>query len=134
MLRGEKYILHLLDYNLNFSNPLNFLRHASKADNYNQERRWIAKFILEKCIVAGTPSKHSKIAVGAVYMAWKITKYDGDESVLFHYSPYGKSEILKVLEEIWGVFSRGVCVVEEKYHGKEFGSVSGRVARFFRCE
>lgn len=134
VMRAEKYILHLLDYNLNFSNPLNFLRHACKADNYNKERKLIAEFILEKCVVAGTVSRHSKVAVGAVYMAWKITKFNGDEDVLFHYSPFGKSEILKVLDEIFAVFLKGVCVVEEKYKKKEFGCVSAKVARFFRCE
>lgn len=131
ILRAEKYILHLMDYNLSFSNPLNFLRHVCKADGYDKERRLIAKYILEKCVIAGVGYLHSKIAVGAVYLAWKITKYEGNENILFYYSPYGKSEILKVLEEIWSVFGRGMCVVDEKYGRMEYGSVSSRVIKFF---
>lgn len=47
ILRAERFILASLDYNLSFPNPMNFLRHISKADDYEIQTRTIAKYLTE---------------------------------------------------------------------------------------
>src|SRR5690606_17843090 len=47
ILRAERFILSSLDYNLSYPSPMNFLRHISKADDYDTETRTIAKYLTE---------------------------------------------------------------------------------------
>lgn len=48
---GEKFILKTLQFNLNYPNPMNFLRRISKADDYDIQSRTLAKYLLEISIV-----------------------------------------------------------------------------------
>lgn len=45
--KGEKFVLKALKFNLNYPNPMNFLRRISKADDYDLQSRTLAKFLLE---------------------------------------------------------------------------------------
>lgn len=51
LLQAERYILKTLDWNLSYPSPINFLRRASKADEYNIQVRTVAKFFLEISVV-----------------------------------------------------------------------------------
>lgn len=43
MLSAERYLLRMVDFNLSYPNPLNFLRRISKADKYDIQSRTFAK-------------------------------------------------------------------------------------------
>lgn len=47
----ELKILEVLQYNLTYANPLNFIRRMTKADDYNLPRRTIAKYLLEITLI-----------------------------------------------------------------------------------
>lgn len=51
ILQAEKYILTTLEFDLNYPNPMNFLRRISKADDYDVQSRTLGKFLLEVTIV-----------------------------------------------------------------------------------
>lgn len=51
ILQAEKYILTILNFDLNYPNPMNFLRRISKADDYDVQLRTLGKFLLEITIV-----------------------------------------------------------------------------------
>lgn len=51
ILQAEKYILTILNFELNYPNPMNFLRRISKADDYDVQLRTLGKFLLEVTIV-----------------------------------------------------------------------------------
>ncbi|KAF5210089.1 putative G2 mitotic-specific cyclin [Clavispora lusitaniae] len=51
ILQAEKYILTILDFDLNYPNPMNFLRRISKADDYDVQSRTLGKFLLEITVV-----------------------------------------------------------------------------------
>lgn len=51
ILQAEKYILTVLDFDLSYPNPMNFLRRISKADDYDVQLRTLGKFLLEITIV-----------------------------------------------------------------------------------
>lgn len=51
ILQAEKYILTILDFDLNYPNPMNFLRRISKADDYDVQLRTLGKFLLEITVV-----------------------------------------------------------------------------------
>ena len=61
ILQAEKYILKTLEWNMNYPNPIHFLRRVSKADEYNVQARTVAKYFLEiECVewrlIAAPPS------------------------------------------------------------------------------
>lgn len=43
LLKAERYLLKMLEFNLSYPNPLNFLRRISKADGYDIQSRTFAK-------------------------------------------------------------------------------------------
>lgn len=45
ILRAERYMIRVLDFNLSYANPMNFLRRISKADNYDIQTRTVAKYL-----------------------------------------------------------------------------------------
>lgn len=68
---AERYVLKTLNWNLNYANPVHFLRRVSKADDYNVKARTIAKYLLEiACLewrlIAAPPSL---LAAAAMWLA-----------------------------------------------------------------
>lgn len=51
ILQAEKYILTILEFELNYPNPMNFLRRISKADDYDVQTRTLGKYLLEITII-----------------------------------------------------------------------------------
>lgn len=51
ILQAEKYILTILDFELNYPNPMNFLRRISKADSYDVQTRTLGKYLLEITVI-----------------------------------------------------------------------------------
>lgn len=91
ILQAERYILKTLDWNMNFPNPIHFLRRISKADDYNVHSRTIAKYLLEiQCLewrlIAAPPSL---IAAAAIWLARLILGNTDWVSTLPKFSPYG---------------------------------------------
>jgi G2/mitotic-specific cyclin 1/2 len=61
ILQAEKYILKMLEWSMNYPNPIYFLRRVSKADKYDVQVRTVAKYFLEiECVewrlIAAPPS------------------------------------------------------------------------------
>lgn len=51
ILQAEKYILTILNFDLSYPNPMNFLRRISKADDYDVQSRTLGKYLLEITIM-----------------------------------------------------------------------------------
>lgn len=71
ILQAERYVLKTIDWNLNYPNPMHFLRRTSKADSYNVQVRTIGKYLLEiQCLewrlIAAPPSL---MAAAAIWLA-----------------------------------------------------------------
>ena len=67
ILKAERFMLSMLQFELGFPGPMSFLRRISKADDYDLETRTLAKYFLEVTIIderfVGSPS--SFLAAGA---------------------------------------------------------------------
>lgn len=67
ILKAERFMLGMLDFELGWPGPMSFLRRISKADDYDLETRTLAKYFLEVAIMderfVGTPP--SFVAAGA---------------------------------------------------------------------
>lgn len=88
ILSAEKFVLQVLEFELSYPNPLNFLRRISKADNYNVQSRSFGKYLLEISVVEHhllryPPSMH---AAAAMYVARHIMNRPEWDANLAHYS------------------------------------------------
>ena len=72
----EHEILKAIKYDLSYPNPFNFLRRASKADDYNSETRTVAKYFMELSIVELklVPFTPSRVAAAAFWCATKMLR------------------------------------------------------------
>ena len=71
IIRAEQYVLKAVGWNLSFPGPMGWLRRGSKADEYEEKARTIAKYFLEVgCLergLIGTPS--SLTAAASLWLA-----------------------------------------------------------------
>ena len=71
ILRAERFILQTLDYNLSYPNPMNFLRRISKATDYDQDTRTVAKYLMEISLIDYRLMEFlpSHVAAAAMYLS-----------------------------------------------------------------
>ena len=76
ILRAERFMLQTLDYNLSYPNPMNFLRRISKATDYDQDTRTVAKYLMEISLVDHRLMEYlpSHVAAAAMYLSRMILK------------------------------------------------------------
>ncbi|OXB44724.1 hypothetical protein B1J92_D04620g [Nakaseomyces glabratus] len=116
---GEKFILKTLEFNLNYPNPMNFLRRISKADDYDIQSRTLAKFLLEISLVdfRFIGVLPSLCAAAAMFLSRKMLgkgQWDGN---LIHYSGgYTKNQLAPVCEMIMDYLVSPV--VHDEFHRK----------------
>lgn len=116
---GEKFILKTLSFNLNYPNPMNFLRRISKADDYDIQSRTLAKFLLEISLVdfRFIGILPSLCAAAAMFLSRKMLgkgKWDGN---LIHYSGgYTKTQLAPVCHMIMDYLVSPI--VHDEFHRK----------------
>ncbi|EGV65846.1 G2/mitotic-specific cyclin [Yamadazyma tenuis] len=98
ILQAEKYILTILEFELNYPNPMNFLRRISKADDYDVQTRTLGKYLLEVTVVdyKFIGMLPSLCAASAMYIGRSIMgKFPLWNGNLIHYSGGYKVEDMK---------------------------------------
>lgn len=96
ILKAERYMIDLLDFNLGYPGPMSFLRRVSKADDYELETRTLAKYILEITLmdhrfVAAPPSWCSAIAH---YMSRFMLRQGPWSSRHIYFSTYTEEQLM----------------------------------------
>jgi G2/mitotic-specific cyclin 1/2 len=76
VLKAERYILQVLDFNLQYPSPMSFLRRCSKADNYDHQTRTLAKYLMELTLIDHQFLIYppSMIAAAGLYLSRKMLK------------------------------------------------------------
>ncbi|KAI7858163.1 cyclin-like protein [Circinella umbellata] len=74
LMKAERFVIQVLDFKLCYANPLNFLRRASKTEDYNVHSRMLAKYFMEiSCVdhrfISVPPSK---IAAASLWLSRRI--------------------------------------------------------------
>ncbi|KAK5698636.1 B-type cyclin [Elasticomyces elasticus] len=117
LLKAERFMLSMLQFELGWPGPMSFLRRISKADDYDLETRTLAKYFLEVTVmderfVGCTPSF---LAAGAHCMArLMLRKGDWSQSHVF-YSNYTYSQIKQLLAAVLEC-----CEEPQKHHAAVF--------------
>lgn len=74
LLKAERWVLQMIGWDLSYPNPLNYLRRISKADDYDNQSRTVAKYFLEMCCVDRHLLAHppSLQAAASAWLARKV--------------------------------------------------------------
>ncbi|CDK24267.1 unnamed protein product [Kuraishia capsulata CBS 1993] len=129
ILSAEKFILEVLDFNMSYPNPMNFLRRISKADDYDVQSRTVGKYFLEISIIDHKfiGLLPSRCSAAAMYVSRKMLGKDEWSGNLIHYSGgYKESDIKEVCEMLIEYLVSPIIHEEffKKYASKKFMKVS----------
>lgn len=134
--RAEKYMLHSLEYKLDYVSPLIFIRRASKANNYEGKSRKMAKYFLELMLLYPEFMKYKKnvLATTAMYLARKICNQDFNKNLLFYYSKLERNDIKGCLEDLINMILDEIKYenVENKYSNIDGYNLSSTARNYFK--
>ncbi|OBZ77405.1 G2/mitotic-specific cyclin cdc13 [Grifola frondosa] len=125
ILQAERYVLKTIGWNVNYPNPMHFLRRISKADDYNVQVRTVAKFLLElQCVewrlVAAPPSL---LAAAAVWLARIILGFPDWTPNLAHYSSYPESALVPTANLMLNYLLKPASVFVREWAVEHWGNV-----------
>ncbi|KAJ2353235.1 B-type cyclin, partial [Coemansia sp. RSA 2618] len=124
ILRAERYILRMLNFDLGHPGPLSFLRRVSKADDYDMATRTLAKYLIEVTLIderfIGVPC--SKVAACAHYLSLRLLDKGSWTRAHAFYSGYFESELLPIAEILLELLMapRKHRAIYEKYADRRF--------------
>ncbi|KAI0532676.1 cyclin-like protein [Xylaria digitata] len=123
ILKAERFMLSMLDFELGWPGPMSFLRRISKADDYDLETRTLAKYFLEAVImderfVASPPSY---IAAGAHCLSRLILHKGEWAPPHVHYSGYTYQQLKPLVAMLLDC-----CRHARKHHSAVFEKYSDK--------
>ncbi|KAI1390742.1 cyclin-like protein [Hypoxylon trugodes] len=129
ILKAERFMLSMLDFQLGWPGPMSFLRRTSKADDYCSEIRTLAKYLLEITImderfVASPPSY---LAAGSLCLARLMLGKGGWTHEHVHYSGYTFTQLKPLVVAMFECCEIGRehhRAIFEKYSSKAFKGVA----------
>lgn len=143
LLKAERFMLSMLQFELGWPGPMSFLRRISKADDYDLETRTLAKYFLEVTIMDErfVGCKPSFLAAGAHCMARTMLGKGDWTKAHVYYSNYTFRQLHRLLGAILECCAdpqRHHGAVFEKYMDKRYKRAStyvrGEVLRGFHLE
>lgn len=95
ILRAERYMINLFEFNMGWPGPMSFLRRSSKADDYDSDIRTLAKYLLEITImdqrfVAAPPSW---MAAASHYLSRQILSRGSWTKTHTYFSGYTEAQL-----------------------------------------
>jgi G2/mitotic-specific cyclin 3/4 len=102
ILKAERYMIDLLDFNLGWPGPMSFLRRTSKADDYDLETRTLAKYLLEVTIMEKTfvGAPPSWLAAAAHFLSRRMLNRGHWTDGHTYYSGYTEKQLLPAVMRI----------------------------------
>lgn len=128
ILKAERYVLAVLEFNLSYPNPMLFLRRNSKADNYDIQTRTVAKYLMEITLIEHKflECPPSQVAAAALWLARKTLNRGEWNANLAHYSGWDE-EGLSPCAELMLEYLRKPTKYEavyKKYSSRKFMKAS----------
>uniref|UniRef100_A0A2D3UUY2 Related to G2/mitotic-specific cyclin cdc13 n=1 Tax=Ramularia collo-cygni TaxID=112498 RepID=A0A2D3UUY2_9PEZI len=117
LLKAERFMLSMLQFEMGWPGPMSFLRRISKADDYDLETRTLAKYFLEVTIMDErfVGCKPSFLAAGAHCMARLMLRKGTWSKAHVYYSNYTYAQLHRVLKGI-----HSCCIEAQKHHNAVF--------------
>ncbi|RDW94872.1 cyclin-like protein [Coleophoma crateriformis] len=123
ILKAERFMLSMLQFELGWPGPMSFLRRISKADDYDLETRTLAKYFLEVTVMderfVGSPPSY--IAAGAHCLSRFMLKKGDWSPAHVYYSGYTWTQLRPLVAMIVEC-----CESPQKHHAAVFEKYSDR--------
>lgn len=104
ILRAERFILQVLEFNLSYPNPMNFLRRISKADDFDIHSRTFGKYLCEIALVDHTfiGYKHSLVSAAAMHVGrMMLGRPQWTNNLVYYSGGYTQKDIAPVCRKIF---------------------------------
>lgn len=129
ILKAERYMIDLLDFNLGWPGPMSFLRRTSKADDYDLETRTLAKYLLEVTIMEKTfvGAPPSWLAAAAHFLSRRMLNRGHWTDGHTYYSGYTEKQLLPAVMRIIQCCREPLThhkAIFEKYKDRKFKRAS----------
>ncbi|KAK0639028.1 cyclin-like protein [Cercophora newfieldiana] len=129
ILKAERFMLSMLQFELGWPGPMSFLRRISKADDYDLETRTLAKYFLEVTIMderfVGSPPSY--LAAGAHCLSRLMLKKGDWTAAHIHYSGYTITQLKPLVMMILDCCQDGFkhhSAVYDKYSSHKYKKAS----------
>jgi len=103
ILKAERFMLSMLQFEMNWPGPMSFLRRISKGDDYDLETRTLAKYFLEVTIMderfVGCPASY--LAAGAHCLSRMILKKGDWTLPHIHWSGYTLAQLRPLITMVF---------------------------------
>ncbi|BFZ54059.1 B-type cyclin [Savitreella phatthalungensis] len=114
ILKAERFMIGMLDFDLGWPGPMSFLRRISKADDYDVDTRTVAKYLLEVMLMShrfvGCPPSFSAAIAG--YLARQILDKNHDwPDAHVYFSTYTERQIRPAAEIVLNE-----CLLDARSH------------------
>ncbi|PWY72246.1 hypothetical protein BO94DRAFT_560219 [Aspergillus sclerotioniger CBS 115572] len=123
ILKAERFMLSMLQFELGWPGPMSFLRRISKADDYDLETRTLAKYFLEITIMderfVGSPA--SFVAAGAHCLARLMLRKGNWTPAHVHYAGYTYNQLLPLIS-----LMLECCEIPRKHHASIYEKYSDK--------
>lgn len=123
ILKAERFMLSMLQFELGWPGPMSFLRRISKADDYDLETRTLAKYFLEVTIMderfVGSPPSY--VAAGAHCLSRLMLKKGEWSPAHVYYSGYTWTQLHPLVSMMLEC-----CESPHKHHQAVFDKYSDR--------
>ncbi|PVU96815.1 hypothetical protein BB561_000957 [Smittium simulii] len=135
VIKAERFVLRILNFDLGWPGPMSFLRRISKADDYDLPTRTLAKYLLEVTLMheyfIDVPC--SKIAAIAHYLSIRLLGKTSWSRAHTFYSGYFESELIPLLPNLIEILSnpKKHKAIFDKYSDRKYMRASDFVAQWF---
>lgn len=125
LLKAEKFMIGILEFEMGWPGPMSFLRRTSKADDYDFETRTLAKYFLEITIMDArfVASPPSWLAAGAHFLSRRLlNKGEWTEAHVF-YSGYTEDQLRPLADALINLCQDPVKnhnAIYEKYQERRY--------------
>ncbi|KAJ1970423.1 B-type cyclin, partial [Dimargaris xerosporica] len=128
IMKAERFMISLLEFDLAFPGPMSFLRRISKADDYDIQTRTLAKYLIEVTIMDQRflPFTASKVAAAGHFLARRMLNKGPWTEAHVYYSEYTEAmlqDVLKALIDILGNY-KSHRAIYDKYSDRKFMKAS----------
>ncbi|KAI1330136.1 hypothetical protein F5Y16DRAFT_46913 [Xylariaceae sp. FL0255] len=129
VLKAERFMLSMLEFEMGWPGPMSFLRRISKADDYDLETRTLAKYFLEVAAMDErfVASPASYIAAGAHCLSRMVLRKGDWTPSHVHYSGYTFTQLKPLVTIIFDCCRdprKHHAAVFDKYADKRFRAAS----------
>ncbi|TID22547.1 hypothetical protein CANINC_003322 [Pichia inconspicua] len=136
-LKAERFMVEVLGFEFGWPGPMSFLRRGSKADDYDNEVRTLAKYFLEVTIMDArfVASPPSWLAAGAQYLSRRMLGRGEWTDAHIYYTGYTSEQLeplALILEECCLSAEEHHKTIYQKYGEKRFKRASIYVQQYLK--